>query len=62
MVEDDGVGFDPSASQRSGAVGLSNVRFRLEYMAQGQMKIESEPGQGTRVTLTIPRKEIDQCE
>lgn len=56
-IADDGVGFDPAAPCRAGAVGLDNIRFRLEHMAQGYMTIDSEPGQGTCVTLTLPRKE-----
>ena len=37
-------------------IGLSNVsqRIRLKYGAPYGLEIESEPGQGTRVTLTLP--------
>lgn len=60
-IEDDGIGFQTDAPYRTGAVGLQNVRFRLEHMAQGKMIMESTPGKGTKVTITIPRKEIDSC-
>ena len=57
LVADDGVGFDTSIPRREGAVGLSNIQFRLTHIARGTMQIDSIPGQGTRVTLTIPGKE-----
>ncbi|MBQ2450852.1 MAG: histidine kinase [Lachnospiraceae bacterium] len=53
-VTDDGVGFDTKAPHREGAVGLDNVRFRLEHMVNGTMNIESSPGKGTTVTMVIP--------
>lgn len=53
-VTDDGVGFDTKAPHREGAVGLDNVRFRLEHMVNGTMNIESSPGKGTTVTIVIP--------
>lgn len=53
-ITDDGAGFDTSQPSREGAVGISNVRFRLEYMIGGKMEIESEPEKGTRVTIRIP--------
>lgn len=54
-ISDDGVGFDPADLESKGAVGLSNVRFRLQYMVGGQLQIESAPGQGTTVTISIPK-------
>ncbi|MDY3909251.1 MAG: histidine kinase [Eubacterium sp.] len=57
-VSDNGVGFDPSQKKNDGKdhVGISNVARRLEYMAGGQMKIESTIGQGTKVSIIIPKK------
>jgi PAS domain S-box-containing protein len=57
-VSDAGCGFQPSrlpALQlgESGSFGLHNVQQRLEF-AGGQLKIESEPGRGTEVTVTVP--------
>jgi len=51
-IEDDGQGFNPAdiPGERFGLIGLSE-RARL---LGGQMKIESDPGQGTRVALDIP--------
>jgi len=54
-VADDGVGFDPGKS----AVGQSS--FGLEIMREragqmgGEVRIDTAPGQGTTVTVTIPR-------
>ena len=51
-VEDDGCGFDPSRipKERHGLVGL-NERARL---LEGSLKLESSPGEGTRLAVTIP--------
>jgi signal transduction histidine kinase len=50
-VEDDGEGFDP-ASVRPGN-GLTSLRDRLAAVG-GTMRVESSPGQGTRITGRIP--------
>lgn len=34
---------------------MNNVRFRLEYMVNGTMDVKSSPGEGTTVTITIPK-------
>lgn len=57
VVEDDGVGFStsdtgPDTYQYSG-FGLFSIRERLGYI-NGNLKIASELGAGTRVTMTIP--------
>lgn len=57
-ITDDGVGFssDQEDGEKKESVGLSNVRFRLQYMVNGRMDIESSLGKGTRVTIIIPCK------
>jgi PAS domain S-box-containing protein len=58
IIEDDGVGFDPSLAERGSeksGFGLFSVRERLDYLG-GRVKIRSEPGMGTRVTLLAPIK------
>jgi signal transduction histidine kinase len=59
IVEDDGVGFDafPIGSHWSEikGFGLFSIRERLDHFG-GQLKIKSEPGHGTRVTLVAPLK------
>ncbi len=68
IVEDDGVGFVVSGTAfspgDSGGFGLFNVRERLEYVG-GHMEIESSPGKGTRITLTVPldgKEQPEVCE
>ncbi len=55
-VVDDGIGFVPSPqSNKTGGFGLFSIRERLNYLG-GSIEIESEPSQGTRITLTAPIK------
>ncbi len=49
-VQDDGAGF--TAERRRGH-GLDNMRARAKTMG-GELHIESAPGKGTRVILTLP--------
>jgi PAS domain S-box-containing protein len=58
-VEDDGKGFD-SAKVISTAIedtkfGLFSIRQRLEQLG-GQFEIDSEPGRGSKITMTAPLK------
>lgn len=57
-VGDDGVGFDTETLEKNDRVGLRAVRNRLEYFLGGTVTVESEIGQGTTVTLTIPRTQL----
>jgi signal transduction histidine kinase len=54
-VEDEGVGFDRSALDYSDAdgLGLLSVRERLDLVG-GRLDVTSTPGEGTRVTITVP--------
>jgi signal transduction histidine kinase len=51
-VSDDGVGFDPR--QRTESVGLGAMRERTALLS-GRLEIFSEPAEGTRVHLRVPR-------
>jgi two-component system sensor histidine kinase DegS len=55
VVEDNGRGFDwrPALGPGSKTVGLPSLRERVESLG-GTLQIESEPGQGTIVSLEIP--------
>ena len=53
-VRDWGVGFDPSQASK-GQFGLEGIRKRAALMG-GHAKIESSPGQGTRVLIDLPLK------
>lgn len=57
-ITDDGVGFSPEQvrEEKKDSVGLANVRFRLQYMVDGKVDIESSQGKGTKVTIMIPCK------
>jgi two-component system, NarL family, sensor kinase len=52
LIQDDGRGFDPSsvAEDRHGIVGM---RERVEILG-GSLKVESEPGEGARVEVSVP--------
>ncbi|MBG0821978.1 sensor histidine kinase [Planomonospora sp. ID91781] len=51
-VRDDGVGFDP-AGAGGGGFGLTAMRQRVVRLA-GSAEVESAPGQGTAVSVTVP--------
>ena len=56
-VEDDGVGFDPENLQEDKKhIGIRNIRDRLAVMVGGKLEIESAPGAGTKVRITIPKE------
>jgi len=56
-IIDNGVGFNRTGSSlkhmRNGGYGLYNVQQRIERL-DGSMAIESAPGKGTKVTITVP--------
>lgn len=54
-IQDDGVGFHVDSVDESKSVGLQNVRFRLRHMMDGDLRIESDPGCGTTVTIILPQ-------
>jgi signal transduction histidine kinase len=57
QVQDDGVGFDTkevNADYSSrGSLGMLNMRERADRI-DGSLRLESNPGQGTTVTLVVP--------
>lgn len=57
-VQDDGVGFDPSATPDDGRehIGIKNVRERLWAMCNARLNVESSPGSGTTITINIPKE------
>ncbi|SFQ99204.1 sensor histidine kinase [Desulfoscipio geothermicus] len=55
-IKDDGRGFDPASIEQSKdreCYGLINMRERVQIL-KGEFKINSLPGKGTVITLTIP--------
>ncbi|MBR5903635.1 MAG: histidine kinase [Clostridia bacterium] len=56
-IEDDGVGFDTAILDTDRKhIGLRNIRGRLETMVDGTLHIESTPGKGTKVLISIPKE------
>jgi signal transduction histidine kinase len=58
-VEDDGIGFDMAsqeAVQGGGGFGLPSVKERLELIG-ARFNLESAPGKGTRILITLPLAE-----
>jgi signal transduction histidine kinase len=51
QVEDDGLGFEPSATAHRG--GLIHLRDRVNALG-GTLQLVAEPGAGTRVTALLP--------
>jgi signal transduction histidine kinase len=62
-IEDDGKGFDSAALSPPGAGGhgwgLLGIRERMEIIG-GTARIDSAPGQGTRVVLSAPMPEVEE--
>jgi PAS domain S-box-containing protein len=54
-IQDDGVGFDPAEVDCKSGFGIFSIRERLEHLA-GHIEVESEPGRGTKITMTAPLK------
>ena len=59
VVWDNGTGFDVSKidAAEGDHIGLRNVRERIESMCGGKLEIESLPGEGATITITIPIQE-----
>ena len=54
-VTDDGIGFNPGLTPHA-SHGLVGMRHRIEACG-GRLDVTSAPGQGTRITATIPRQQ-----
>jgi signal transduction histidine kinase len=52
-IVDDGSGFDPSAPRLDGHLGLDAMAERVRAIG-GELAIESAPGRGTEVRVTLP--------
>ncbi len=63
QVRDDGVGFDTADVNRDyssrGSLGMVNMRERADRI-DGSLRVESQPGQGTKVMLVVPLKKHGQ--
>jgi two-component system LytT family sensor kinase len=61
-ISDNGVGMDPQRGAQllagnGGGVGLMNVQARLQatFGPEYGLEIDSAPGRGTTVTMTVPK-------
>jgi len=52
-VRDNGKGFDPNKVASRKTFGLAGIRERIAIL-QGDLVLDSEPGQGTRIRVCIP--------
>ncbi len=55
MISDDGKGFDPEEVREKPGLGLKSMRERV-HLVQGEFAIETLPGQGTTIQVTVPIK------
>ena len=53
IIEDNGLGF--TKENELGGLGLISISSRVEYL-NGELEIESEPGQGCSISIAIPKK------
>jgi signal transduction histidine kinase len=54
-VRDDGRGFEPSDARRLNHLGIAGMSERAKLVG-GKLELRSQPGHGTRVTLSVPIK------
>jgi len=52
-IEDDGAGFDPMSVKGKGRLGLVSMEERARLL-NAELSIESKPGHGARVVVTVP--------
>jgi sensor histidine kinase YesM len=59
IIKDDGVGFDTNIHKNDerSHIGMQNTKKRLRDMCGGEVKIESVVGEGTTVTIILPKEE-----
>lgn len=58
IVRDNGVGFDPQKRPEDGRshVSIENISRRLEILCSGKLEILSNPGEGTKVVIHLPKE------
>ncbi|UCD00040.1 MAG: PAS domain S-box protein [Phycisphaerales bacterium] len=52
-IEDSGTGFDPAQGRAEAGLGLVSMAERVRLI-QGEFRVESNPGEGTVITVTAP--------
>ena len=61
LISDDGVGFDPAKVENRDRqhVGIDNVKNRLMLMCDASLRIQSTLGEGTTITISLPKEGLD---
>jgi signal transduction histidine kinase len=57
VVQDDGSGFDPVLQRSRSTLGLASMRERV-FLVDGELGIQSAPGRGTTIQVTVPQKRL----
>ena len=57
-IEDKGVGFNTDEVRNKQGLGLSSMRERVQLVG-GNIKVDTEPGRGTHIHVSIPLKRTD---
>lgn len=58
VVSDEGRGFDPAAAKEDRGIGLITMQERVG-LVDGELRVESQPGQGTTVHARVPIVETE---
>jgi len=58
VIEDKGAGFNPVEVRDKPGLGLSSMRERVQLVG-GHVKVDTEPGRGTSIHVSIPLKRTD---
>ena len=53
LVKDNGKGFDSASNKKSSGLGMASMAERARLI-QGDLYIESRPGEGTAIRLEAP--------
>jgi len=61
LIDDDGKGFDLKILETTTRLGIYGMRERVE-LADGTFRIDSEPGQGVMIVVTVPSHTGDEHE
>jgi signal transduction histidine kinase len=57
VIADDGQGFDLGDTSKRAGLGLRNIQQRA-LLSGGQVHIDTAPGRGTRLTITVPTQTL----
>ncbi|HXV98178.1 MAG TPA: ATP-binding protein, partial [Anaerolineae bacterium] len=65
VIKDDGQGFDVNQTmsnyEQRGSLGMLNLRERTQLVG-GELSIRSTPGNGTRITIQVPKEHAERLK